>query len=212
MRTRLGDLRLEAENKHLPQGEPPGSPVFSIQVYLGREPVGNGQAPEGFKADLIPGVAAVDGAALVAVLATGLLAVFFTAALAAGFAAGFAAAFFTAGLAAAFLTATLAATFFTAAFAAGFAAGFATAFFTAGLAAVFLTAGFLAADAVFAPDFLALVAIPTSFDNKMNKNYLKKPPHQYSDTSTSDLQKRKRPIKKISKAPNPCKVSNPYRQ
>ena len=166
-----------------------------MQVYLGREPVGNGQAPEGFRADLIPGVAAVDGAAFVTAFATGLLAAFFTAAFAAGFAAdfaaGFAAAFFTAGLATAFLATALAATFFTAALAAGFAAdfaaGFATAFFTAGLAAAFLTAGFLAADTAFAPVFLALVAIPTSFFDDMNKNYLENHNTSIPTTSIADL-------------------------
>ena len=127
-----------------------------MQVYLGREPVGNGQAPEGFRADLIPGVAAVDGAAFVTAFATGLLAAFFTAA-------------------------------FTAGFAADFTAGFATAFFTAGLAAAFLTAGFLAADTAFAPVFLALVAIPTSFFDDMNKNYLENHNTSIPTTSIADL-------------------------
>ena len=37
---------------------------------MGRDPVGKGQAPVGFSADLIPGVAAVDGGALIAAGAT----------------------------------------------------------------------------------------------------------------------------------------------
>ena len=59
----------------------------------GREPVGNGQAAAGFSDDLMPGAAAVEGAAAAAGFAAGFAAAFFAGALAATFAAGFAAGF-----------------------------------------------------------------------------------------------------------------------
>jgi hypothetical protein len=130
----------------------------------GREPVGNGQAAAGFSDDLMPGAAAVEGAAAAAGLQQPSSAAGFFAAgfLAAGFfAAGFlAAGFFAAGFLAAgfFAAGFLAAGFFAAGFlAAGFfAAGFlAAGFFAAGfLAAGFFAAGFLAAG-FFAAGFLA---------------------------------------------------------
>ena len=147
--------------------------------YFGRDPVGNGQAPVGFRADFIPGVAAVEGAGAETAgggtsffsaglgAATGLGAAAFGAAFfATGFAAAFGAAFFATGLAAAFGAAFfatgLAAAFGAAFFATGLAAAFGAAFFATGFAAAFGAAFFTAG---LAAGFFVLVAMSISFKN-----------------------------------------------
>ena len=134
--------------------------------YFGRDPVGNGQAPVGFRADLIPGVAAVEGAgAETAGGGTSFFSAGFGAATGLG-AAAFGAAFFATGLAAAFDAAFfatgLAAAFGAAFFATGLAAAFGAAFFATGLAAAFGAAFFTAG---LAAGFFVLVAMSISFKN-----------------------------------------------
>ena len=128
------------------------SPVVIFLVYFGRDPVGKGHAPVGFNADLIPGVAAVEGFVAAGGVTVG--ATFFATGLAAALALG--AAFFTTGF--------LGATFFATGLAAALALG--ATFFTTG----FLGAAFFATG--LAAGFFTLVAIVNSFQGSRNTSSL----------------------------------------